>query len=60
MSVLSGPRAGPGERRVIDYRHLLPALKRKPAAFARWRLREAMFPRSVRGLRSKRQPGETS
>jgi hypothetical protein len=25
---------------------LLPALKRKPAAFARWRLREAMFPRS--------------
>jgi len=46
LSVLSVPRAGPGERRVIDYRHLLPALKRKPAAFARWRLREAMFPRS--------------
>ena len=46
VNVLSGPRAGPGERRVIDYRHLLPALKRKPAAFARWRLREAMFPRT--------------
>jgi transposase InsO family protein len=46
VSVLSVPRAGPGQRRVIDYRHLLPALKRKPAAFARWRLREAMFPRT--------------
>ena len=47
MSVLDVPRAAPGQRRVIDYRHLLPALKRKPAAFARWRLREAMFPRAV-------------
>jgi len=46
MSVLGVPRAAPGQRRVIDYRHLLPALKRKPAAFARWRLREAMFPRT--------------
>ena len=46
VNVLTAARAGPGERRVIDYRHLLPALKRKPAAFARWRLREAMFPRS--------------
>jgi hypothetical protein len=46
VSVLSVPRASPGQRRMIDYRHLLPALKRKPAAFARWRLREAMFPRS--------------
>ena len=41
-------RAGPGEQRakVIDYRHLLPALKRKPAALVRWRLRDALFPRS--------------
>jgi hypothetical protein len=46
MNVLTVPRAAPGQRRVIDYRHLLPALKRKPAAFARWRLREAMFPRT--------------
>lgn len=46
MQMLSLPRARPGQRRVIDYRHLLPALKRKPAAFARWRLREAMFPRT--------------
>jgi transposase InsO family protein len=46
VNVLSVPRAVPGQRWVIDYRHMLPALKRKPAAFARWRLREAMFPRS--------------
>lgn len=46
VRMLTRPRARPGQRRVIDYRHMLPALKRKPAAFARWRLREAMFPRS--------------
>ena len=46
MKLLSVPRACPGQRRVIDYRHLLPALKRKPAAFARWRLRDEMFPRT--------------
>jgi hypothetical protein len=41
-------RAAPGEQhaKVIDYRHLLPALKRKPAALVRWRLRDALFPRS--------------
>lgn len=43
---LTLPRARPGQRRVIDYRHMLPTLKRKPAAFTRWRLRDAMFPRS--------------
>ncbi len=46
MKLLTVPRARPGHRRVIDYRHLLPALKRKPAAFARWRLRDEMFPRT--------------
>ena len=46
VNVLNVARARPGQRHVIDYRHLLPALKRKPAAFARWRLREAMFPRT--------------
>ncbi|MGH8864469.1 MAG: IS21 family transposase [Burkholderiales bacterium] len=46
VKMLTLPRARPGQRWVIDYRHLLPALKRKPAAFARWRLREAMFPRT--------------
>jgi transposase InsO family protein len=30
----------------IDWRHMLPALRRKPGAFARWVLRDAMFPRS--------------
>ncbi|MFG6433926.1 IS21 family transposase, partial [Roseateles sp. LYH14W] len=30
----------------IDWRHMLPSLKRKPGAFARWVLRDAMFPRS--------------
>ena len=32
--------------RKIDWRHMLPSLKRKPGAFARWVLRDAMFPRS--------------
>jgi len=35
VKMLSLPRARPGQRRVIDYRHMLPALERKPAAFAR-------------------------
>jgi hypothetical protein len=30
----------------IDWRHMLPSLRRKPGAFARWMLRDAMFPRS--------------
>lgn len=30
----------------IDWRHMMPSLKRKPGAFARWVLRDAMFPRS--------------
>jgi hypothetical protein len=33
--------------RNIDYRHLVGALKRKPGAFARWVLREEVFPREV-------------
>ena len=32
--------------RRIDWRHMLPSLRRKPGAFARWVLRDAMFPRS--------------
>lgn len=46
VKMLTLPRARAGARRVIDYRHLLPALKRKPAAFARWRLRDDLFPRT--------------
>ena len=30
----------------IDWRHMMPSLRRKPGAFARWVLRDAMFPRS--------------
>ena len=40
-------RDGQRHRRDIDYRHLIGALKRKPGAFARWVLRDAMFPRAV-------------
>lgn len=40
-------RDGQRHPRNIDYRHLVAALKRKPGAFARWALREAVFPRAV-------------
>ena len=49
--VLERPRAthrdGQRHPRDIDYRHLVAALKRKPGAFARWVLRDAVFPRGV-------------
>lgn len=49
--VLTRPRAthrdGQRHPRDIDYRHLVAALKRKPGAFARWVLRDAVFPREV-------------
>lgn len=32
--------------RRIDWRHMLPSLKRKPGALARWAWRDALFPRS--------------
>ena len=40
-------RDGQSHPRDIDYRHLIGALRRKPGAFARWVLRDAMFPRPV-------------
>lgn len=40
------PVAGAARAKLIDYRHLLPALKRKPGALVRWRFRDALFPRS--------------
>lgn len=40
-------RDGARHPRRIDYRHLVAALKRKPGAFARWTLRDAVFPRAV-------------
>ena len=39
-----------GRGKVVDYRHLLPALKRKPGALARSVLRDALFPRTEYGL----------
>ena len=47
--VFEAPRARPGgegRARLIDYRHLVPALKRKPGALVRWRFRDALLPRS--------------
>jgi hypothetical protein len=40
------PALGEARAKLIDYRHLLPALKRKPGALVRWRFRDALFPRS--------------
>ena len=40
-------RDGQRHPRDIDYRRLVGALKRKPGAFARWTLRDAVFPRAV-------------
>jgi hypothetical protein len=49
--VLECPRAtyhdGQRHARSIDYRHLIEGLKRKPGAFARWVLRDTMFPREI-------------
>jgi hypothetical protein len=43
--VVHAPRPLRGAQ-VIDFRHILPALKRKPGALVRWRMRDALFPRS--------------
>jgi transposase InsO family protein len=40
------PDALTGRGKVVDYRHLLPALKRKPGALARSALRNELFPRT--------------
>ena len=48
--VLEAPRLRPSPAnprpKHIDFRHLLPALKKKPGALVRWRLRDELFPRS--------------
>lgn len=49
VCVLELPRGQPdatGRGKVVDYRHLLPALKRKPGALARSALRNELFPRT--------------
>ena len=46
--VLTLPRgARSGERRIIDYRHFIDALKRKPQAFKGLVFRDALFPREA-------------
>jgi len=40
------PGVGGKRTRVVDYRHLLPALMRKPGALARSALRDDLFPRA--------------
>ena len=40
-------RDGRRHPRDIDYRHLIGALRRKPGAFARWVMRDEMFPRAI-------------
>lgn len=40
-------RNGQRQARHIDYRHLVEGLKRKPGAFARWVLRDEVFPREI-------------
>lgn len=40
------PDASTGRGKVVDYRHVLPALKRKPGALARSALRNDLFPRT--------------
>ena len=40
-------REGQPGARDINYRHMIGALQKKPGAFARWVLRDAMFPRAV-------------
>jgi len=37
----------PGRQAVIDYRHVIQALLRKPGAFARYHYREELFPNST-------------
>ena len=41
--------AGPGGRRgrVVDYRHVLPSLRRKPMALLNWVHRDGLFPRDA-------------
>lgn len=48
------PKPGETRAKLIDYRHMLPTLKRKPGALVRWRFRDALFPRSEYAMAWKR------
>lgn len=45
--VLTVPRLTGSRHSLVDYRHIIHSLVRKPAAFARYHFREAMFPSPV-------------
>ena len=49
VATLPRGRAGPGGRRgrVVDYRHVLPSLRRKPMALLDWVCRDDFFPRDA-------------
>jgi len=43
--VFEMPRAQPGERSMINYRHIIDSLITKPGAFEHYQYREALYPR---------------
>ena len=45
--LLELPRLRGAQRAQVDFRHLLPALRRKPGAFLHYRHREALYPSPV-------------
>ena len=49
LMTLPRGHAGPGERRgrVVNYRHVLPSLRRKPMALLNWVHRDGLFPRDA-------------
>ena len=49
LMTLPRGRAGPGGRRgrVVNYRHVLPSLRRKPMALLNWVHRDGLFPRDA-------------
>ena len=49
LATLPRGRTGPGGRRgrVVDYRHVLPSLRRKPMALLDWVCRDDFFPRDA-------------
>lgn len=47
LTLARGRRADHGRGRMLDYRHFIEALKRKPQAFAGLAFRDALFPREA-------------
>ena len=47
LSLVRGTRAANGRGRMLDYRHFIDALKRKPQAFKGLAFRDALFPREA-------------